>query len=40
MPNPKSIDDYLGGVSAEQRAALEKLRKVVRSVAPKAESLF
>ena len=34
---PKTIDEYLAGVSAEKRAALEKLRKAVRSVAPKAE---
>jgi len=34
---PGTIDEYLAGVNAEQRAALEKLRKTVRSVAPQAE---
>ncbi len=34
---PKTIDEYLEKVSAEQRAALEKLRKVIRATAPKAE---
>jgi uncharacterized protein YdhG (YjbR/CyaY superfamily) len=34
---PKTIDEYLAGVNADQRAALEKLRKTIRTVAPKAE---
>jgi uncharacterized protein YdhG (YjbR/CyaY superfamily) len=34
---PKTIDEYLAGVSTDQRAALEKLRKTVRAVAPEAE---
>ena len=34
---PKTIDEYLAGVSAEQRAALGKLRKTIRAAAPKAE---
>jgi uncharacterized protein YdhG (YjbR/CyaY superfamily) len=34
---PKSIDEYLAGVSPSQRAALEKLRKTIRAVAPEAE---
>ena len=34
---PKTIDEYLSSVSDEQRAALEKLRKTIRSAAPKAE---
>jgi uncharacterized protein YdhG (YjbR/CyaY superfamily) len=34
---PKTIDEYLAGVSAEHRAALEKLRKTIRAVAPRAE---
>ena len=34
---PRTIDEYLAGVSAEQRIALEKLRKTVRTVAPKVE---
>src|SRR5437588_7467574 len=34
---PKTIDEYLAGVSADQRAALQKLRQTIRAVAPKAE---
>ncbi len=34
---PKTIDDYLAKLSADKRAALEKLRKVIRAAAPKAE---
>jgi uncharacterized protein YdhG (YjbR/CyaY superfamily) len=34
---PKTIDEYLAGVTDEQRAALEKLRRTIRSAAPKAE---
>jgi uncharacterized protein YdhG (YjbR/CyaY superfamily) len=33
----KTIDEYLAGVSPEKRAALERLRKVIRAAAPKAE---
>jgi uncharacterized protein YdhG (YjbR/CyaY superfamily) len=33
----KTIDDYLAGVTTEQRAALEKVRKAVRAAAPDAE---
>lgn len=33
----KTIDEYLAVVSDDQRAALEKLRKTIRSAAPKAE---
>lgn len=33
---PKDIDDYLATVSKESRAALEKLRKTIRSAALKA----
>src|SRR5436190_21616702 len=36
-PNPRTIDDYLATVSADQRAALEQLRKTIRIAAPKAE---
>ena len=32
-----SVDDYLAGVSTGQRAALERLRRTIRSSAPKAE---
>jgi uncharacterized protein YdhG (YjbR/CyaY superfamily) len=34
---PKTIDEYLAAVSDDKRAALEKLRKAIRSAAPKAE---
>ena len=34
---PRTIDDYLAGVSADQRIVLEKLRKTIRAVAPKIE---
>ena len=33
----KSIDNYLSKVSAEQRVALEKLRRSIKATAPKAE---
>ena len=36
-PKPRTIDEYLAGVNAEQRAALEQLRRTIRTVAPKAE---
>jgi uncharacterized protein YdhG (YjbR/CyaY superfamily) len=34
---PQTIDEYLAPLSKEQRAALEKLRKDIKSAAPKAE---
>ena|ERR1041385_6908218 len=34
---PKSHDDYLAQVSDDKRAALEKLRRTIKAVAPKAE---
>jgi uncharacterized protein YdhG (YjbR/CyaY superfamily) len=34
---PKTIDEYLAGVRDDQRAALQRLRKTIRSAAPKAE---
>jgi uncharacterized protein YdhG (YjbR/CyaY superfamily) len=34
---PESIDDYLATVSGQRRTALEKLRKTIRSIVPKAE---
>jgi uncharacterized protein YdhG (YjbR/CyaY superfamily) len=34
---PRTIDDYLSGLSADERAALEKVRRAIRSAAPKAE---
>ena len=33
----ETIDDYLAAVGHEKREALEKLRKTIRSAAPKAE---
>lgn len=33
----KTIDDYLNGLPADKRKALEKLRKSIRAAAPKAE---
>lgn len=36
-PKPRTIDDYLAAVSPEQRAALHKLRKTIRSIVPDAE---
>ncbi len=35
--NPKTIDEYLAAVSADQRIALEKLRQTIRTAAPQAE---
>ena len=32
-----TIDHYLAGVSPDKRAALEKLRKIIKSAVPKAE---
>ena len=34
---PRTIDDYLAAVKDDRRAALEKLRKTIRRVVPKAE---
>jgi uncharacterized protein YdhG (YjbR/CyaY superfamily) len=34
---PKTIDDCLAAVSADKRAALEKLRKAIKAAAPNAE---
>lgn len=34
---PKTIDEYLAALSADKRAALEKLRKTIRAAAPNAE---
>ncbi len=34
---PKTIDEYLAGASAEQRVALEKLRRTIHNAAPGAE---
>jgi uncharacterized protein YdhG (YjbR/CyaY superfamily) len=34
---PTTIDEYLAGLSADQRAALEILRRTIQSAAPDAE---
>jgi uncharacterized protein YdhG (YjbR/CyaY superfamily) len=34
---PRTIDDYLAGLSVDERAALEKVRVAIRSAAPEAE---
>src|SRR5262245_33953256 len=34
---PKTIDEYLAGVSPDKRAALQKLRKTIKAAAPKAQ---
>ena len=36
-PKRKTADEYLASLSADKRAALEKLRKAIRAAAPKAE---
>jgi uncharacterized protein YdhG (YjbR/CyaY superfamily) len=36
-PKPTTIDEYLAALGADERAALEKLRQTIRSVAPEAE---
>ena len=33
----QSIDDYLAALSVEKRAALERIRKIIRAAVPKAE---
>jgi len=38
MPaKPQTIDQYLAPLSSDKRAALEKLRRTIKSAAPKAE---
>jgi hypothetical protein len=34
---PKNIDEYLAALSDDKRAALERLRKIIRDAVPKAE---
>jgi len=34
---PATVDEYLAPLSAEKRAALEKLRRAIKSAAPNAE---
>jgi len=33
----KTIDEYLAGVNADHRSALQKIREAIRAAAPKAE---
>ncbi|HEU4391210.1 MAG TPA: DUF1801 domain-containing protein [Blastocatellia bacterium] len=35
--DPKTIDEYLAGVSDDKREALEKLRQIIKAAAPRAE---
>src|ERR1700719_3382920 len=37
MAKPRTIDEHLVAVSAEKRAALQRLRKDIRAAAPNAE---
>jgi uncharacterized protein YdhG (YjbR/CyaY superfamily) len=37
VKKPCAIDEYLAGLSAETRAALQKVRRAVHAAAPKAE---
>ncbi len=37
LAKAQSVDEYLEGLSKEKRAALEKLRRAIKSAAPKAE---
>jgi uncharacterized protein YdhG (YjbR/CyaY superfamily) len=34
---PQTIDEYLAGIGAAQRAALQRLRKIVHAVVPQAQ---
>lgn len=34
---PKTIDEYLAGVSEDKRAALQMLRRAIKAAAPRAE---
>jgi uncharacterized protein YdhG (YjbR/CyaY superfamily) len=40
MKKPTSIDDYLRRVSPDKRAALQKLRRAIKAVIPKAEEII
>jgi uncharacterized protein YdhG (YjbR/CyaY superfamily) len=37
VAKPKTIDEYLAALSADKRAALEKLRKTIKAAVPEAE---
>jgi uncharacterized protein YdhG (YjbR/CyaY superfamily) len=34
---PKTVDEYLAALSNDKRAALERLRKIIRAAVPRAE---
>jgi uncharacterized protein YdhG (YjbR/CyaY superfamily) len=36
-PTPTTIDEYLANVDADKRAALERLRKIIKATAPAAQ---
>jgi uncharacterized protein YdhG (YjbR/CyaY superfamily) len=37
---PESVDNYLAALPEDRRAALEKLRKVIKTAVPKAEEVI
>jgi uncharacterized protein YdhG (YjbR/CyaY superfamily) len=37
MAKPKTVDEYLAALSDDKRAALERLRKIIRAAVPRAE---
>src|SRR6266404_5374166 len=37
LAKAQTVDEYLEGLSKEKRAALEKIRRAIKSAAPKAE---
>ncbi|HEX9187775.1 MAG TPA: DUF1801 domain-containing protein, partial [Vicinamibacteria bacterium] len=41
MPaKPRTIDGYLAGLTPDQRAALERVRRAVKAASPRAEEGF
>ncbi len=37
---PKTVDEYLANVSSDKRAALQRLRTIIKSAAPEAEEII
>ena len=37
---PRTVDEYLANVTSDKRAALQRLRKIIRSVAPDAMEII
>ena len=37
---PKTVDEYLANVPSDKRVALRRLRKIIKSAAPKAEEII